>query len=179
LEASKEAIDVASKKLPGNVTFMNGTFEQITLVEKFDTIVMTHVLEHLDAPLDLLNKIKRNWLAPGGLLLITVPNANAISRQIAVEMGIVEYTTCVTESEFIHGHRATYDFESLSKLINQSDLKNVFQTGIFFKALANFQWDQILEQKIVSPEFLEASLKIGRKYPDLCSSLFVVCKNVE
>jgi 2-polyprenyl-3-methyl-5-hydroxy-6-metoxy-1,4-benzoquinol methylase len=41
---------------------------------RFDLVQMFHVLEHLHEPLELLITI-RSWLAPGGSLLIEVPNA--------------------------------------------------------------------------------------------------------
>jgi 2-polyprenyl-3-methyl-5-hydroxy-6-metoxy-1,4-benzoquinol methylase len=40
---------------------------------QFDVITMNHVLEHLDAPLECLLKV-RNWLRSDGLLCIEVPN---------------------------------------------------------------------------------------------------------
>lgn len=42
----------------------------------FDAITMHHVLEHLDAPLLALQRL-RGWLRPGGLLLLEVPNIEA------------------------------------------------------------------------------------------------------
>jgi SAM-dependent methyltransferase len=41
---------------------------------RFDLVQMFHVLEHLHEPLEVLITI-RSWLAPGGSLLIEVPNA--------------------------------------------------------------------------------------------------------
>lgn len=42
----------------------------------FDTIAMSHVLEHVPDPLAALGRIK-TWLAPGGTLHIRVPNVDA------------------------------------------------------------------------------------------------------
>jgi 2-polyprenyl-3-methyl-5-hydroxy-6-metoxy-1,4-benzoquinol methylase len=41
--------------------------------ESFDVITLHHVLEHLPDPVDALSRIWR-WLAPGGLLMIEVPD---------------------------------------------------------------------------------------------------------
>ena len=42
--------------------------------QRFDLITMAHVLEHLPNPVQYLQDLLRNWLAPGGHLLIEVPN---------------------------------------------------------------------------------------------------------
>jgi hypothetical protein len=55
-------------------------------------------------------------------------------------------------------------------------LKVVHRSGIFFKALANFQWDRLLQTDIISKEYLEGCYKLGQQYPDLCSSIFLMCE---
>lgn len=42
--------------------------------EKFDIITLFHVLEHLMKPAEALENIRANFLKPGGLLIIDVPN---------------------------------------------------------------------------------------------------------
>ena len=49
--------------------------------------------------------------------------------------------------------------------------------GIFFKALANFQWDKLLQTDIISDEYIEGCYQLGHLYPDLCSSIFLFVKN--
>jgi 2-polyprenyl-3-methyl-5-hydroxy-6-metoxy-1,4-benzoquinol methylase len=43
-------------------------------IHRFDLISMAHVLEHLPDPLVYLANLRRQWLAPGGWLLIETPN---------------------------------------------------------------------------------------------------------
>lgn len=50
------------------------------------------------------------------------------------------------------------------------------RSGIFFKALANFQWDRLLKTDIISKEYLEGCYQLGQVYPDLCSSIFLLCE---
>lgn len=47
----------------------------VTLGETFDLVILSHVLEHVEGPTDLLRNIHR-ILNPGGLLVIEVPNRN-------------------------------------------------------------------------------------------------------
>lgn len=175
IEASSEAIEIAKSKLNNNVKFINSLFEESKLNIKFDNIILTHVLEHIDNPILLLKKIKNEWLSDNGRLFIVCPNANAPSRQIAVKMGLISHNSAITEAEYLHGHKITYTFDTLENHIKSSGLKITFKSGIFFKALANFQWDKLLQTKIVSKEYLEGCYELGLQYPDLCSSIYFVC----
>jgi SAM-dependent methyltransferase len=42
--------------------------------QRFDLVTMAHVLEHLPNPVQYLRDLRMDWLAPGGHLLIEVPN---------------------------------------------------------------------------------------------------------
>jgi hypothetical protein len=55
----------------------------------------------------------------------------------------------------------------------EAGLKVVHRPGIFFKALADFQWDRLLKTDIVSKEYLEGCYQLGQIYLDLCSSMFL------
>ena len=184
IEASSEAIDKAQlflSNLPDEkkIHFINSTFEESDLEKKFDNIILTHVLEHIDDPIALLEKIKDKWMHKNSRLLIVCPNANAPSRQIAVRMGLIEHNSAVTEAERKHGHRITYTLDTLEGDVRKSGLKSTYRSGIFFKALANFQWDKLLNTDIISTEYLEGCYELGHLYPDLCASIFVICDKDE
>ncbi|WP_312778637.1 class I SAM-dependent methyltransferase [Pseudescherichia sp.] len=176
VEASEEAISTAKSRIEKGVSWIHSRFEEAELPTRYDNIVLTHVLEHIDDPIALLAKIKNEWLTDGGRLFLVCPNANAASRQIAVKMGIISHNSAVTESEFHHGHRCTYALDTLENEASRAGLNVVFRTGIFFKALANFQWDKLLQTDIISPAYLEGCYQLGQQYPDLCSSIFLLCE---
>lgn len=176
VEASHEAITEARDALPPSVTFHEGVFETITLPQRYDNIVLTHVLEHLDDPVGVLRRINEEWLSDGGRLFLVCPNANAPSRQIAVAMGLISHNAAVTPAEAAHGHRITYSLDTLERDARAAGLDVVHRSGIFFKALANFQWDRLLETDIISEGYLDGCFTLGQKYPDLCSSVFLMCE---
>jgi len=176
VEASDIAINAAKKKLGSEVEYVNSLFEEVTLPKRYDNIVLTHVLEHIDDPVLVLKRINDEWLAEGGRLFLVCPNANAPSRQIAVKMGLITHNTAVTPAEAEHGHRCTYSLDTLERDATAAGLKVVHRSGIFFKALANFQWDQLLKTDIISAEYLEGCYQLGQQYPDLCSSIFLMCQ---
>ncbi|MFM1756784.1 MAG: hypothetical protein RL621_1757 [Bacteroidota bacterium] len=176
VEASDIAIAEAKSKLSDRVKFFNSLFETVTLPNQYNNIVMTHVLEHLSDPILVLKRINEEWLAEGGKFFLACPNANAPSRQIAVKMGLISHNSAVTQAEAEHGHHCTYSLDTLERDAVAAGLKVVHRSGIFFKALANFQWDRLLKTDIISKEYLEGCFKIGQQYPDLCSSIFLICE---
>lgn len=179
VEASDAAIAEAEKKLGDKVKFVNSLFEKAILPKRYDNIVLTHVLEHLDEPVLVMKRINDEWLAENGRFFLVCPNANAPSRQIAVKMGLITHNAAVTPAEAEHGHRCTYTLDTLERDAVAAGLKVVHRSGIFFKALANFQWDRLLQTDIISPEYLEGCYKLGQHYPDLCSSIFLMCERGE
>jgi 2-polyprenyl-3-methyl-5-hydroxy-6-metoxy-1,4-benzoquinol methylase len=176
VEASDVALEAARRALGEAVCFVHGTLEDVSLGERFDNVVLTHVLEHVDDPVAILRRIGDEWLAPDGRAFIACPNANAPSRQIAVRMGLVAHNHAVTPDEAAHGHRRTYSLDTLERDAVAAGLKVVHRSGVFFKALANAQFDRLLTTDIISQDYLEGCYELGQVYPDLCASIFLVCE---
>ncbi len=176
VEASNDAIDMAKQRISNNVVFINALFENVTLPERYDNIILTHVLEHVDDPVFVLKRVNNEWLSDEGRLFLVCPNANAPSRQIAVKMGLISHNTAVTPAEKEHGHKITYTLDTLERDVKAAGLRVVYRSGIFFKALANFQWDRLLQTDIISKEYLDGCYELGHHYPDLCSSIFLMCE---
>jgi 2-polyprenyl-3-methyl-5-hydroxy-6-metoxy-1,4-benzoquinol methylase len=176
VEVSDEAIKVAKALNGDKVKYVHGMFEEVTLPTKYDNIVLTHVLEHISDPVAVLKKINDEWLSDRGRFFLVCPNANAPSRQIAVKMGLISHNSAVTPAEKEHGHQITYTLDTLERDAKAAGLKVVHRSGIFFKALANFQWDKLLNTDIISKEYLDGCYELGQQYPDLCSSIFLMCE---
>lgn len=158
----------------GRAKIIHGLFEEVQLDEKYDAIFLMHALEHCNDALVVLRRI-REWLAPGGRLFLACPNANAPSRQIAVKMGLITHNAAVTPAEAEHGHRCTYSLDTLRRDAVQAGLSVESSGGIFFKPLANFQIDKAMELGVIDDAFLEGCYQLGKVYPDLCASIYLVC----
>ncbi len=176
VEASTEAIAIAKEKFGDKVNFVNSLFETVNLPRKYDNIVLTHVLEHIDDPIKVLKRINDEWLSENGRFFLVCPNANAPSRQIAVKMGLITHNAAVTPAEKEHGHNITYTLDTLERDAKAAGLNVIYRSGVFFKALANFQWDRLLQTDIISKEYLDGCYELGQQYPDLCSSIFLMCE---
>ena len=175
VEAADELIEFSRGRVGKKVKFIHSTFESAELDEQFDSIFLIHTLEHIDDPVLVLKKIKK-WLSDKGKLFVAVPNANAASRQIAVQMGLIENNCAITDGEQAHGHRTTYSLDTLERDASSAGLTILQRGGIFFKALANFQFDKLIDGDIISDDYLEGCYKLGMYYPDLCASIYLVCK---
>jgi SAM-dependent methyltransferase len=176
VEASGDAIEIAKNRIGDRVRFVHGMFEDISLPNKYENIVLTHVLEHITDPVTVLKKIHNNWLSDSGRFFLVCPNANAPSRQIAVKMGLIKHNSAVTPAEKEHGHQITYTLDTLERDARLAGFNIIHRSGIFFKALANYQWDQLINTDIISNEYLEGCFELGQQYPDLCSSIFLLCE---
>jgi 2-polyprenyl-3-methyl-5-hydroxy-6-metoxy-1,4-benzoquinol methylase len=176
VEASVEAIESAKEHLGDGIRYVNSKFETVTLPCKYDNILLMHVLEHVDDPVSVLKRINDEWLSDNGRLFLVCPNANAPSRQIAVKMGLIHHNTSVTDSEREQGHRRTYTLDTVERDAADAGLRVVYRSGIFFKVLANFQWDRLLNTDIISSAYLDGCYQLGQQYPDLCSSIFLLCE---
>jgi len=89
VDASGESIQIAKQKLGNKVKYINELIEKVSLIKKYNNIILIHVLEHIDKPVDMLKRINDEWLSDNGRFFLVCPNANAPSRQIAVKMGLI------------------------------------------------------------------------------------------
>ena len=174
VEGSEVLADHVRARFPGKVTVTAGLLEHVEPGRLYDNIFLVHTLEHLDEPVEVLARI-RSWLTAEGRLFVAVPNANALSRQIAVHMGLISHNSAVTPGEFDHGHRRTYSLDTVLADVRAAGLHVVDFGGVIVKPLANFQFDRALNEGIVSPEFVSACDSLAKVLPDLSSSVFVTC----
>ncbi|MFT7288474.1 MAG: SAM-dependent methyltransferase [Halieaceae bacterium] len=158
------------------ITMICDFFERANPTEKYDNIFLIHSLEHVDDTSTVLSRAK-SWLSDSGRLYIACPNANAPSRQIAVKMGLIDHNAAVTPAEYEHGHRRTYSLDTLERDAKSVGLEILGRGGVMFKGLANFQMDAALAAGIIDASYLEGCYALGDVYPDLCSSVYVVCHN--
>jgi len=174
IEGSPVLSDQVRKRFPERVHVTTGLFEEVSPRGLYENIFLVHTLEHLDDPEAVLARISE-WIAPGGRLFIAVPNANALSRQIAVHMGLIPFNSAVTDAEFTHGHRRTYSLDTLLAAVRVAGLQVHDYGGVVVKPLANFQFDSALKNGIVTRDFISACDSLAKTFPDLSSSIFVTC----
>lgn len=151
-----------------NLTKVNCLFEEFQPNGVFDTIMMNHVLEHIQEPVGMLKVIK-NWLAPGGRFIIGVPNALSFHRLAAVEMGLLNHPNSLNERDVELGHYRVYDLALLRSHVMEAGWSIHHEGGIFLKFLPNYMIEKFLDS-----ELLNAYFKIAEPFKENCAEIYIV-----
>jgi 2-polyprenyl-3-methyl-5-hydroxy-6-metoxy-1,4-benzoquinol methylase len=145
-------------------------FEEYEAGRQFDTVVLEHILEHVEDPAALLGRARR-WVAPGGRLIAGVPNGLSFHRLVAVKMGLLPSPTSLNDRDRALGHRRVYTPESFRREVEEAGLRVLQEGGVFFKPLSNHQiqdqWNETM---------LEGFFLLGQDFPRNAAELFVVCE---
>lgn len=173
--ASKFIDDAILHNKFNNVKYIYSLFEEYISEVKYDYIFSTYVFEHVHSPQKILIKLKKH-LSKNGLIFITVPNANAFSRRLALKLGIVNDLYALTENDLSVGHRRVYDSRSIRDDLIKTGFKIVKVNGIIFKILADFQLNQLMLENILTEEHIWSLQELGRKEVEYCDSILCVAK---
>lgn len=175
VDGSEEFIKQAKKRNIPNASFFCSLFEEFEPVNQYDSVFASHVLEHLlDVPAVL--KMVKKALAPKGYFIVAVPNARALSRQLARHMGLIESLYELTPNDLRGGHRRVYDRVSLNRELESGGFEIIAQGGIFFKFLADFQMDKMHDSGILGPQQCEGLYSLGHEYPDMCADIYAIAR---
>jgi len=168
VEGSKRLLD----QIPDyeNLNKVHALFEEYDPGRTFGTVILYYVLEHVKDPVELLAQVK-TWVAPGGRMVIGVPNAHSIHRLVAVKMGLLEKPWQLNRRDHALGHRRVYTWDVLSSHVEEAGLQIVERTGVFFKPLSN---KQIQEQW--TEEMVQGFYELGKEFPDNAADLVVLCQ---
>ena len=153
-----------------NLTKVHSLFEKFKPTEKFNTIVMEHILEHVENPVALIGLAKR-WLAPGGRMLLGVPNGHSIHRLVAVKMGLLDNPCQLNPRDISQGHRRVYTPETFANDIKEAGLRIEKMGGVFFKPLSNQQI-----QDHWTEEMIRGFYELGKEFPWNAADLYAVCR---
>ena len=152
-------------------TVIRSLFEEFSPAAPFDTIVLGHVLEHVEDPVEVLRKAA-SWLAPGGVVCSSVPNARSLHRQAAVLLDLLPAEGSLNPTDLHHGHRRVYDPESFRTDFRTAGLSIRFFGGYWIKPLSNRQMEGSW-----SPEMIHAFMQLGERYPDIAAEIYVIASS--
>lgn len=89
------------------ITIVHGYLDESTFAHGFDLITLNHVVEHLDAPKDML-RLLRGYLNPGGLLYVEVPSVRDIGYLPA------------SHDRFMCPHEVIYSLLTLTRILTDT-----------------------------------------------------------
>jgi 2-polyprenyl-3-methyl-5-hydroxy-6-metoxy-1,4-benzoquinol methylase len=153
-----------------NLIKVHALFEEFEPEEAFDSIILEHVLEHVDDPMALLKRVKK-WLAPNGRLIVGVPNGHSIHRLVAVKMGMLANPCQLNSRDYALGHRRVYTPQTLRAELEKCDLSVHEIGGVYFKPLSNGQI-----QEHWNEEMIDGFYKLGKDFPDFAAEIYAVCQ---
>ena len=151
------------------LTKIHSLFEEFKPAQKFNTVIIEHVLEHVEDPVALM-KIAQGWLAPGGVLCLGVPNGLSFHRLAAVKMGLLPEPCALNSRDHALGHRRVYTPATFRKDVEAAGLKIEKIGGVFFKPLSNGQIE-----KDWNPQMIEGFYQLGHDFPENAAEIYVIC----
>lgn len=169
LEGASSLVEIAKGKLP-QVNCVDTLFEDFKPTKKYDVILASHVLEHVDDPVSILKQMT-SWLSDNGKMIIVVPNKNSIHRQLSVIMGLQPELDTLSKRDHLVGHQRVYSLETLASDIQAAGLMPIEEVGFFLKVLPN---SMMLDY---SNELLMALNKVSKEIPaNLLANIGMVVK---
>ncbi len=143
------------KEIPNypNVDKFHSMIEDFNPPIQYDFVLMDHILEHIENPIEVLKKV-RTFLKPCSLLMIGVPNARSFHRLAAVKMGFLKSIYELNDRDAELGHYRVYNFESLIADAQAAGLnvieKRIMKQFIVRKVLISFNFLQPHKLKIIN-----------------------------
>jgi SAM-dependent methyltransferase len=128
-----------------------GMFEQFAPPEPYQAVLAMHIAEHVDEPVGLFAMV-REWLAPGGSIVVVVPNAESLHRRLAVRMGLQERLDDLSPRDHLVGHQRVYDLAGLRSDLSEAGFTPVEEFGYQLKTVPNAMmadWPQELLSALV------------------------------
>jgi 2-polyprenyl-3-methyl-5-hydroxy-6-metoxy-1,4-benzoquinol methylase len=179
LEWDEGALRIAREKgLPVERVDLNDA-QSIPFAPPFDAIICSEVCEHLLNPRNAF-KLAFQHLKPGGIFVVTVPNAVPLFARIAILLGRtvnwLHYPSADTE---ITGHIRFYTLRSLRHLAEQEGFTVINQRGLSWRMNGRFweglfYWISRLRRASNLPKaamLLDAAF--GRAFPGLSPGLMI------
>lgn len=111
VEGSDRLVVEARLALGDRATVVASLFEEYDPGPIFDTVLALHVLEHVEEPVRMLERIW-GWLRPGGRLIAVVPNAQSIHRRVGALMS-GDMIDTLSDRDRLVGHRRVYRLQEL------------------------------------------------------------------
>ncbi len=152
-----------------NVVKFHSMIEDFDPPIQYDFVLMDHILEHIEHPVEVLKKV-RTFLKPGSLLVIGVPNALSFHRLAAVKMGYLKSVYELNERDADVGHYRVYDFKSLILDARAAGLNIIEKRGVFFKPLSNKQINDTW-----TAEMTEGFYLLGDDFQDNAAEIYIIC----
>lgn len=163
VDGSSAVIENFKKNSPScSAEIIETYFEDFSTNEKFDIINMGFILEHIDNPFQILTRFKQ-FLAPGGKVFVSVPNAEVLNRRLGNLAGLLPDMTVLSENDLLLGHKRYYTVKTLTSEIENAGYKLEHIEGIYLKPFTTKQILSLNFDDVIIKALCEAAID----YPEL------------
>jgi SAM-dependent methyltransferase len=170
VDGSPKFVDQLTALGHPNLVARCSLFEELVCDTKFETVLLAHILEHVDNPVEII-RVGKKHVADGGVILIDVPNADSFHRLAGVRMGLLKKKDDLNETDHKLGHRRVYTVELMKKHIETAELRIREWGGCFLKTVSNAQMEESWTR-----EMMDAYFELGREFPGNAAEIFFVCE---
>ena len=170
VEGSAEIIADYRKKAspPDFVQLHNAYFEDIEFDRSFDVVEMGFVLEHVDDPELILRRYKQ-FLSPGGILFVAVPNARSLHRLLGQAAGLMPDLYSLSQSDRELGHKRYFDSDSISALVERCGYRITARHGLMLKPFTTSQ----VQALGMGEKLDEALIQVGYGLPGIANGILI------
>ncbi len=168
VEGARYNVEYARAKYGDRLRIIETLFEEFEPAERYDSIIMSCIIEHVLDPALVLRRAA-SWLNESGVIILVVPNQLSLHRRVGFRCGLLGSMEELSDQDLSVGHRRLYTVDSLSKEIAGAGLRTPQIEGIFLKPLSS-------SQMIDWPDpLLNAFDDMSRELPDYSAYLFAPC----
>lgn len=157
VEGAPSLVEAIRRRHP-EVDVAAALFEEHVPAQRCDKLLALHVFEHVDDPV-ALGRHLRGWLAPGGEIVVVVPNRDSLHRRLAVSMGLQPALDTLSPRDHLVGHQRVYDLPGLEADLRAAGFAPFERKGFFLKTLPN---GMMLDH---SPALIQALNVLGDTLP--------------
>ena len=138
VERSPRYLALARRRALAHATFVHADAEDFEPGRRFNHVTATALLNELPDPAGFLRRC-RGWLAPGGMLHVSLPNPRSIHRMVAREMGLIDDLHKLSDRGAWLATRQILDGEALAALGREAGLTCAHREPVLLKPLTNAQ----------------------------------------
>lgn len=121
---------------PKNVELMCVDIRDVEPESRYDTIVCTNVLEHVDNPIELM-EVMSLWGHKNSVYIFSTPNAHSINRIIGTDIGMLTHEEQLGKHDIDAGHKRIYNIKTLHEHVEKAGFKIITSGSTVYKPLPN------------------------------------------
>ena len=126
----------------------------------YQHVVAAHVVNELPDPRALLERIRSELLAPGGLVHVSLTNPLSLHRLVALEMGLLQSAAGLSDRGRALATVEIFDADRLEALAAEAGLVCVHREPVLLKPFTNDQLAGLPDEVIAGLD------RVARRFPE-------------